>query len=199
MLFKNYLERVIGSKVKVGIVRALLRFPGKGFTARELAGFVHVSHTPVLKSLKDLKGMNLVEIEQYGTSKLIKLNKNSYLYGPLNYLFRFESDTKERLIAKIRNILPKVQMVLLFGSIQQGKEKMNSDIDLLIVTKNKRKTENAIKEKQDLIMREFGNTMSPTILTMKQFINKKNKPFAKDLRKNYKILKGKDLVKKYWK
>src|SRR3989344_1180229 len=111
MIFGNYLEKVLGSKVKISIVRALLRFSDKSFTARELASFVNVSHTPVLKSLKDLDGMNLIEVEKHGTSKLIRLNKSSYLYEPLKYLFDYEADTKEQLISRIKRIIPNAEMV----------------------------------------------------------------------------------------
>lgn len=199
MLFTNYLEGILGSKVRVGIVRALLKFPEKLFTARELANFIKVSHTPVLKSLKDLVGMNLIEIEKHGTSNLIKLNKKSYLYEPLKDLFKYENNTKGILISYLKKIISHAEMVLLFGSIQKNKEKINSDIDLLVVTENKKKVEDSIKEKQSIIIKKFGNPLSVIILTKKQFISKKNKPFAKDLRKNYRVIGGKDLVKKYWK
>ncbi len=199
MKFRNYLEKVLGSKVKIRIVRALLRFPDKSFTARELASFIDVSHTPVLKSLKDLEGMNLAEIEKHGTSKLIKLNKNSYLFEPLKDLFNFESDTKERLISRVKRIVSNAEMVALFGSVQKGKEKMNSDIDIIIVTESKKNTKKTIEKNQNSVLKEFGNVISPVILTKKQFISKKNKPFARDLVKNYEIVDGKDLIKEYWK
>ena len=199
MLFKNYLEKVLGSKVKIGVVRSLLKFPDKSFTARELAGFTKVSHTPVLKSLKDLLEMGLIDIEKHGTSNLIKLNKNSYLYGPLRELFNYEANTRKKLVSKIKEIIVDAEMVILFGSVQKGNEKMNSDIDILIVTKNRQKIYKEIEEKQNSVMREFGNVLSPIILTKKQFINKKNKPFARDLIKNYGLIKGNDLIKTYWK
>jgi len=199
MLFRNYLDKVLGSKVKVSIVRAMLRFPNKSFTARELASFVNVSHTPVLRSLGDLEGMNLIEVEKHGTSKLIRLNKRSYLYESLEYLFNYESNAKNKLIYKIKRIISNIEMVVLFGSVQKGEEKMDSDIDILVVTKNKKNIEENLKENQSLIMKEFGNVISPVILTRKQFIDKKNKPFAKDLIKNYRLIGGKDLISIYWK
>lgn len=199
MKFRNYLESVFGSKVKIKIVRAMFRFPRKGFTARELANFTNVSHTPVLRSLKDLEGINLIGVERHGTSNLIRLNKRSYLYNILRDLFDYEKNTKEKLISRIKRIISNAEMVVLFGSIQKGKEKMDSDIDLLIVTRYKKKTKEDIMESQNSVMKEFGNVISPIILTRKQFISKKNKPFAKDLIRDYKIIEGRDLIKRYWK
>ena len=199
MKFRQYLESVLGSKVKISIARAMFKFPDKIFTARELAGFVNVSHTPVLISLKDLEGMNLIEVEEHGTSKLIRLNKRSYLYDPLKNLFNYEDNTKNKLVSKIKGIVSNAEMVVLFGSIEKGSERMNSDIDILVVTKYKKRTREDLEANQNSIIETFGNPISPIILTKNQFINKKNKPFAKDLAKKYKVIEGKDLIKRYWK
>jgi len=137
MLFSKYIEILLGSKVKVKILRALFRFQTKIFTSRELAKQIKVSHTAVLKSLTDLQGMNIIKIETHGTSNLITLNKESHLSSPIGNLFNFELETLQNLKEEIRKILPKAKSVALFGSIALKKEKANSDIDLLIITKDK--------------------------------------------------------------
>ena len=48
MLFSDYLGTLLGSKVKIKILRALFRFRTKTFTLRELAKYINVSHTAVL-------------------------------------------------------------------------------------------------------------------------------------------------------
>ncbi len=199
MLIHKYLERVVGSKIKVKIVRAMLRFPGKSFTVRELASFIKVSHTPVLRSLGDLEGMNLIKIEKHGTASLLRINKESCLYKPLKDLFLFEEKTKENLIEALRLALSKVKMAVLFGSIQKGEERMDSDIDLLIVTDNKKKARKELEKQRIKIINKFGNVISPIILTEEEFKKKKNKPFAKDILKDYCLIKGEDLIVKYWK
>ncbi len=199
MIFKNYLEKVLGSKVKIKIIRTLFRFPEKRFTARELANFIGASHTPVLKSLPDLEGMNLISVEKHGNSKLIKLNKKSYICDSIKGAISNETSAKERLIFKIKKIIPSADMIVLFGSIQKEKESMKSDIDLLVVSESKKKIYDTIIGKQKSIIDEFGNNISAIVLTKKELIKKKNKPFAKDLLKNYRLIHGEDLIKKYWK
>ena len=54
MLYHNYLESLLGSRVKVKILRTLCRHRGKESTVRELADFLDVSHIGVLKALEDL-------------------------------------------------------------------------------------------------------------------------------------------------
>ena len=62
MIFTNYLERVLGSKAKIKILRTVYKIPEKGWTSRELSMFIGISHTAVLKSLPDLIDMNILKI-----------------------------------------------------------------------------------------------------------------------------------------
>lgn len=194
----KYLEKVLGSKVKVKVFRAMLKFPDKKFTVRELAKFISVSHPPILRSLHELEGMNLISVERHGQSNLLTFNKNSYLYNILKKLFRAEEKTKQELISIIKSNLPKVEMVVLFGSIQKGNERMRSDIDLLIVTGDKKLIKKTIEAINFKLSKIFGNTISAIILTKKEFKTKKNKPFAKTLITSYSVIKGKDLIKEHW-
>jgi len=196
MLFHKYIERIIGSKVKIKILRAMFRFPGKRFTIRELASFIKITHPAILKCLDDLQGMGLIRIERHGQSNLLNLNQKSHLYKILKNLFLFEAGTKQSLIKRLKQIISKkAKMAVLFGSIQKGAERMGSDIDLLIVTDNKRKSR---KELENYNTDEFGNVISSIILTEDEFKRKKNKAFAKDILKSYYLIKGEDLIAKYW-
>ncbi len=190
MLFNNYLETLFGSKVKVRILKAFYRFPTKTFSSRELAKHIKVSHTAVLKSLGDLQGMNIIKIESHGTSNLITLNQESFLYNKLKILFDFEIETLQGLKKEIKKTLPKVKIVVLFGSIAQKKEELNSDIDLLIITQNKSEANEIIAKKQKLFIKKFGNVISAYIMTKNEFKRKRSTAFVKDLLKNYILIKG---------
>src|SRR3989338_854394 len=196
MLIHNFWETVLGSKVKIKILRVLSTYPIKRFTVRELARLAQSSHTPVLKSLPDLQEMNLIRMEKHGTANLITLNPKSKLVLHLKNLFATETSFKDELKKKIAKIVPKSEMIVLFGSVARGNEKMNSDIDVLIISNNKKKIEYYINEARKKITEEFGNLISPMILTEKEFKAKQNQPFAKDLIKSYEIISGKDLIKR---
>jgi len=198
MLYHNYWEKVLGSQVKVKILRALLRYPAKKFTIRELAKFIGVSHTPVLRSLNDLQGMNLINLEKHGTANLLTFNAESHLHQVLADLFSFEQQTANHLITQLKSTLPPVKMAVLFGSVPKAAEKMDSDIDLLIIAEDKKKIEKELDEKQLSAIKEFGNLLSPLILTLSEFKKKKHAPFAKDLIKSYVLIKGEDLIKRHW-
>ena len=122
MLIHNFWETVLGSKVKIKILRVLSTYPIKRFTVRELARLAQSSHTPVLKSLPDLQEMNLIRMEKHGTANLITLNPKSKLVLHLKNLFATETSFKDELKKKIAKIVPKAEMIVLFGSVARGNE-----------------------------------------------------------------------------
>ena len=193
MLFSNYLETLLGSRVKVKILRALFRFQAKTFTSRELAEQINVSHTAVLKSLGDLQGMNIIKIESHGASNLISLNRESYLYGELRRFFDFEHKSLNLMTEELREMLPRAKSIALFGSIPMKKESLDSDIDILIISEDKSKITEAIAKNQEHISRRFGNVVSAHIMTKQEFKKKKNSLFIKDVLKNHILIKGDEL------
>ena len=190
MLFNNYIETLLGSKVKIKILRALFRFQSKKFTSRELAEQIQVSHTAVLKSLADLQGMNILIIESHGKSNLITLNKESYLHNELGRFFDFEHETLSHLTEEISKILPNAKSMALFGSIAMKKESLNSDIDILIISEDKSKINEAIAKKQEYISKKFGNVISAHIMAEQEFKKNKNSSFVKDILANHILIKG---------
>ena len=193
MIFNRYLEKLTGSKVKIKILRALCRFENKSFTSRELAANIQVSHTAVLKSLPDLQEMNIINRHNHGNSHVISINEESHLYRQLKEMFNFEDNSLNSLKKEIIEMLPKAKKIALFGSISQKKEKPDSDVDILIIAKDKQETELIIAEKQEKFTKKFGNVISAQIMNEAEFSKKKNTPFIKDLLKNHIMLKGERL------
>ena len=187
------MEIVFGSKVKIKILRIMFMFPDKTFTGRELAGLTkEVSGMAVSKSVKDLISMNLVGLEHHGNSNLLKLNKNSYLFEPLKNLFLAEEATIIKLKEKIRRHLnvQHIKTAAIFGSIVKGVGGINSDIDLFIITDNKKWTSETMEKLQKEINLEFGSVLMPYILTKEEFKSKKNKPIIKNIIENNILIIG---------
>lgn len=199
MLLHHYWEPVLGSQVKMKVLRVLCRYPSKSFTLRELAKLAFVVHSPVQRAVRDLEGMNLIGKEKHGTASLITINQKSVLYPHLKALFVAEEQTLPTLQQLIKKFIRPAKMVILFGSVQKGTEQMNSDVDLLIVTNNKKKLLKSLDSYRPLFSEQFGALLLPIILTEKEFISKRNKPFAKDLMQHYTLVQGEDLIKKRWK
>ena len=193
MLMHNYMEIILGSKVKIKILRVMFRFPNKNFTGRELTSLIKdISNMAVSKSIKDLIEINLVSLEHHGNSNLLRLNKDSYLFKPIINLFQVEELTIIKLkktISKHLNV-PYIKTATIFGSFAKREEKIDSDIDLFIITNNKRLTDETIENLQKDINKEFGNVLMPYIMTKEEFKNKKNKPVINNIIENNILIIG---------
>jgi len=195
MQFHNYLEILLGSKVKVTVLRTLWKFKEKEFTIRELAQFLEISHTGVRKALRDFEKMNVLTIRTIGRSYVFKLNTKSYGYSIIEKLFEMEENTLLEIKKTLNKGLgvPSVISVALFGSIAQGKETPLSDIDLLIVTQKKENVEGIVAELQRDVSERFGNSISAYYVEEANLQKKRKEPPIKQALQNHILIYGKPL------
>ncbi len=192
MKLHGYLEEVLGSAIKVKLLRFLFKFPERGFGIRELARFLEVNHRPVARAVRSLRDNNLVNLRIAGRSNLIYLNQESFLAQQLRSIFIEEMKSPKFLIDLISTGLPqkKIQLCALFGSVAQGMEKPTSDIDLLIITSHKKEIASAVEALQEKILYLLGNPLSPLIVTRKYF-ESINPPLKENIMKNHLLIYGK--------
>jgi len=195
MLYHNYLEMLLGSRVKVKVLRTLCRHRGKEFTIRELAEFLNVSHMGVRKALNDLYKVNAIRIRVIGKSHTIALNAESYAGDLADKVFRTEEETLGELVKLLKKGLsdPAITSALIFGSVARGEEDPLSDIDLFILTKDKEKAEVAISELQREVSNRFGNAISPYILSQGQLADKDKSQILEEIRKKHIVVRGEPL------
>ncbi len=195
MLYHSYLELLLGSKVKVKILRTLYRYKGKEFTVRELASFLDLSHMGIRKALDDLYKMNAIRIRVIGKSHTVAINAESYAADLIDKTFKIEEETLGELLKLLKKRLndPAITSAMIFGSIARGEEEPLSDIDLFILTKDKEKAETAISELQGEVSHRFGNTISPYILSKKELTDKDKTRILEEIRKKHLVICGKPL------
>ncbi|MDP2900258.1 MAG: nucleotidyltransferase domain-containing protein [Candidatus Bathyarchaeota archaeon] len=167
MLYHDYIETLLGSKVKVKILRTLNKHSGKEFTTRELASHIKVSHTGVRKALNDLYEMNAIRIKVIGKSHTVSLNRESYAASLIDKIFQAEAETLPELAKLLGRSLrdPSIASATIFGSVARGEEEALSDIDLLIIAEDKEQAETTVSEAQLTVSKRFGNPIAPYILT----------------------------------
>ena len=193
MKYHNFIDKIFGSRIKIDLLRTLYKFGNKKWTIRELAKFNDKDHSAINYAIKELEEMDIIYLERHGKSTLITLNNKSILANLLQ-VFDFEKNALNKLINDIKKILnKKVISCILFGSIARREEKTNSDIDLLIITNNKKLIKDLIFERQRYIIEKYGNIIQAQIYTKKQF--NKNIPFVKTIGKDYMVILGEDILK----
>ncbi len=202
MRLRGYLEDVLGTGVKIKVLRTLFSYPSKTFTIRELAESSNgVTHTGVRKALVNLIRSNLVNVEHHGQSNLVSLNRKNRLYRELSTLFGNESGSFSRFREDLAAGIPGcVVSCAIFGSVARASEKLDSDVDaLFIADENVRDCRERIMDflevKSQKIIDEYGKVIIPYIMTRREFVRKRGAPFVKGILKNYAMVNGEDLWK----
>ncbi len=195
MQFHDFLEAMLGSKVRIRVLRTLWRYPEKEFTVRELAKFLGISHTGIRKVLGDLEDMNVVSVRTLGRSFAFRLNVISYTSDIVGRMFEMEREALSELRKVLRGRLesPLVTSVALFGSIVEGKETPRSDVDLLIVTDRRTEVEDVVAELQKDVSERFGTSISAYYTSEKDLRKKHKEPPIKQALENHMLIFGKPL------
>jgi predicted nucleotidyltransferase len=170
--FHNVMEEVFGTSERIKVLRVLAQYP-KEFTSRELSGYCDVSVRGVIDILSLFERYGLVKSRRVGKSILWKMDGNNYLTKLLILpTFEVEKDLtgylKRWISARVRR-LP-VQKAVIYGSVARGDERPDSDIDLLLVVKERGIW---VKELQDRlrgeVLRLFGNMLSILVCTPREY------------------------------
>ncbi len=173
MRFHGTLTEVLGSPVRVDLLRILAKAHGGSFSGRELARQVSASPSQVNLHLWALRSQGLVRVSTLGRLHSWSLSIEHALAEPLQRLFEAEpallEQLRERLEATLRP-LP-IERAILFGSIARAQERPESDIDLFVETRGnaeKERVAEALGRASVEITQRFGNPLSNLILTRAQ-------------------------------
>ncbi|PIU82759.1 MAG: hypothetical protein COS68_07675 [Elusimicrobia bacterium CG06_land_8_20_14_3_00_38_11] len=198
MKFHISLLDVLNSKTKVKIIKFLLTHQAQ-MSEREIASILKVSHMSVNRIMRDLAEFNFINFVTIGKAHLWRVNRKSYAFRVLSELIKGVSGIKNP-IEDFKNILLRnlsetlIKRVVLFGSIAEGSEMTNSDIDIFILVEDKRskeKIEPAIEKLSNVCFEVYGNRLAPYILTEQEVKQKKNLNIISEINKGLEIFRGK--------
>ncbi|MGH9856925.1 MAG: nucleotidyltransferase family protein [Acidobacteriota bacterium] len=196
MQFHGYLEALIGSKISIRIVRALIDYPGKIFTVRKLAETAKVSASEAAAVVQQLEKYGALRIQPVGRSYLLTLNDDSYILNKiLRPLIKAEQDTLGALALMLKSILDNdgIESAALFGSVAAGKEREDSDIDLLVISDNLDAATLLVADAQEQVSAAFNGRVSALIMSQKELAKKKNDQLMRSILANHVTVAGKDL------
>ena len=179
MRFRHPFTEVLGSPIRVNLLRELARANGLPLSGRELARRVSASPSQVNQHLQGLRSQGLVTSRTLGRVHSWSLAAEHALAGTLRKLFDEEpapfAQMRERLEATIRP-LP-VERAILFGSIARGDERPESDIDVFVETRGEAEKEvvaDALSRASLDFAIRFGNPLSSLILTRAEVRSRRN-------------------------
>ena len=185
---------ILNSKTKRKIAEFLLTHEAS-MSEREIASILKVSHMSVNRTMKELSGINFVDFITAGKAHLWKVNRKSYAFRVISGFFKGISRINDPL-ADLKNVLlsnlPKSQVkrVVLFGSVAEGAEKPNSDIDIFLLVKENKyreKLESVLDKLSNVCSEAYGNRLSPYILTEQEMKKKKSLRLISEIDKGIQI------------
>jgi Polymerase beta, Nucleotidyltransferase len=168
MRFHNELDELLGSPIRVRVLRVLTRSPDRGFTGRELARICDSSPSQTNAALDVLQDSGVAYCEVAGHSHVWRLVPGHILRELLRQVFQGEADSFKILKADIENLLRPlpVKRAFLFGSTVRGDERVSSDVDLLVQVESKSDkeiVEDALSRASGQFALRFGNSLSPLV------------------------------------
>jgi predicted nucleotidyltransferase len=176
MRYHEPLNDILGNKVQIRLLRVLVRTKGS-FTGRELARLIGYSQNQTSLALQELERNGLVVWQGAGRSHLYSVDSDNILVTDfLEEGFRLEDSLMNRLAGTFFDELGRdLESIVLYGSVAKGEERPNSDIDLVVVVKDKadlKVAEGRVAEASAKVARRFGNQAMPIIVKKSDYERK---------------------------
>ncbi len=199
------IEEIIDSPSKLAILRVFTAHLGLRATGRQIAKLVGYSAPSTHESLKDLQGRNILKLEVIGKQHIYALNEDDRIVQKIiRPMFATERNVKNEirdfLLDEFKRTKIKAEIVslILYGSMQAGTAKKDSDVDVAVVVS--RAVD--LKSVEDAFFSEiiprfktyFGVQVDPYIKSAVEFKKrlKKNQPPVSTMMKFYSVLYGKE-------
>jgi predicted nucleotidyltransferase len=193
MKFHNVFDEILGNRTKVKLLRAFFTYSGKEFTESELQRIAGIPQASVHRNVKSLLANGLLDRERIGKANLYSLNKEHILYPLIKNTFENERNLLSELKKSLKDSIESfsgIGLAVLFGSVVKGTERVDSDIDILIVCKaDKSQVEAEMKNLIQDIINKFGNMISPMIKNDTEMKGMKKSSIYKELKKGEVLFK----------
>jgi predicted nucleotidyltransferase len=206
MAIENNLDTILDSRAKIKIIRLFVSHTGDfRSSGRAIARLIKVSPPSAHLALKELNSQKILNLEIIGKQHVYSLNtKNRSVRDILAPVFTKElsvkEDIKSFLVGKIKDskIARKIISLVLYGSLQRNQAGKGSDVDIAVIVKNKRDTqdieERFIKDIAVQFSEYFGVHLDAYVKSRNEFLKrmKRRLPPVSTLIKSYSVIFGKD-------
>jgi predicted nucleotidyltransferase len=170
MRLERALDPILGSKIKLGLLRTMFATPSRHWTGREVARAARTSTAQAARDLTELADVALVLREVTGRSYSWSLNSAHILFPALSQIFAREADLRAEIVRQVADALGPApfERARLFGSVSRGDERADSDVDLFLQIRNpseRDRAEAAIDRVRSRVWSRFGNPVSALVYT----------------------------------
>lgn len=163
------LEKILGSKSKIKILRTLFGNLERDFSMEDIVNITGMSYGTVHPSIKDLADSRIIVTRKIGRSKIYNINQKHVIFTQLKGLLQTEASIFKDKAQEFSESIKKdgIENIILFGSVARGEVIDAGDIDLLIIYTNP-KIKPPIQELSGKFLEEYDIVISPIFLTKKE-------------------------------
>jgi predicted nucleotidyltransferase/predicted transcriptional regulator len=141
MTGKTLTEELMKEK-RLEVLKYLVNNKEKSFSINEIAENVDVSYKTVQVFIDTLEEFGFIESEKHGRTRIVSVNQDSPFLKVFERLGEIDSqpfrEVAEDFAEEITGRCPEeIESVILFGSVARGLPVSGSDIDILILVKDK--------------------------------------------------------------
>jgi predicted nucleotidyltransferase len=191
MRFHERVESLLDSGAKLKLLTYLFNMREVEMSERELARVLGISNFSVNQLMRFFEERNLVERRRLGRSTIWRLKDGSYYSKLLEQVFKrilTFPPPLEHLKKLVLNVYPlkRVSKIYLYGSVAEGRESYNSDIDLLVVVKSdvdKQEIMRASERLRSSCLTLYGNSAEIVVMSEAEYASKRGSPFIRQVEK----------------
>jgi len=121
-------------KVRQRVLELLYGKPDQLFYTNEIIRLSDSGTGAVQRELTKLTNMNLIKFELFGNQKRYQADQSSPIYIDLRNIILKTFGLSDVMCEVLTPIATQIQFAFIYGSIASGKDKTNSDIDLMIIS-----------------------------------------------------------------
>ena len=137
------------------IAELIFNYPNKTFHIRDLAKESGLSTTTVINSIEELNKFRIIKINKTKVTTDFKADLDSEAYTFYKKVFNLYRLERYLLIETLKDAF-RPETIVLFGSFAKGEDIEESDIDILIITKNEYKEELSFSTYEKMLNRKIN-------------------------------------------
>ncbi len=155
------LKALVGSTGRAKLLAHFFLHPGKAFHVRELARLLDESPGSLLRNLRRLEAIQLLQTERVGNQVRYSLDQKHPLYRDLQRIILKTTAVDAVLREALRRVRG-IELAVLCGSFARGEATSRSDLDLMVIgNATDRALAPAIAKAEQFLGREVSYTRYP--------------------------------------
>lgn len=199
MAGKTLTEELMNEK-RLEVLQYLVNNKEKSFSINEIAENIDASYKTVQVFIDTLEEFGFIESEKHGRTRIVSVNQDSPFLGVFERLGEVDSqpfrEVAQDFAEEINERHPEeIRSVILFGSVARGLPVSGSDIDILVLVKDKEAVDEVNDEAwslRDKYLDKEGLAINIITQTVEEFKRnlRNEQPLESRIKKEGEALKG---------